>query len=407
MATKSARNKNSEPAVGERLQKVLADAGIGSRRGCEEFILEGRVEVDRKVVDELGARVDPTAVEIRVDGVVLPTPKRAYYIVNKPAGVVSTNLDPDGRARVVDLVQTDVRLFTVGRLDRSSEGLILCTNDGALAHKLTHPSYGVKKVYHVRVAGHPTIHHLRQLEEGFYFADGYAKVAGVKLRKRLGGCTELLITLDEGRNREIRRLLARIGHKVLNLTRVAFGPLKLGTMVKGEFRRLNPDEVTALRNCVKNGQVPRSSEGKPQRSRPTSSSFVGSKGRSLTSSTSGKPVSSRAKSASTSGKPVSSRAKSVSTSGKPVSSRAKSVSTSGKPVSSRAKSVSTSGKPVSSRAKSVFSKAKSASTGSRPASAGGKSAAKSGAKGKLSGGGATGSRRGAGRNQVPKGRKRR
>jgi 23S rRNA pseudouridine2605 synthase len=339
MAPKSARKQTNEPAAGERLQKVLAEAGIGSRRGCEELILEGRVEVDRKVVDQLGVRVDVTSAEIRIDGVALPTPKRIYYVVNKPAGVVSTNVDPDGRPRVVDLIHTDFRLFTVGRLDRSSEGLILCTNDGALAHKLTHPSYGVKKVYHVRVVGHPTIHQLRQLEEGFYFADGYAKVSGVKLRKRLRSCTELLITLDEGRNREIRRLLARIGHKVVSLTRVAFGPLKLGPLVKGEFRKLTPDEVSALRNCVKGGKVARTSP--PKRKRSTSSSF-GSKTRNLSSSPG---------------------------------------------------------------QKSVSSKQKPRVTGTKGSTAG-KSGSKRGAKGKTTGV-TTNSRRGAGRNQVPKGRKRR
>lgn len=137
----------------ERLQKVLAAAGIGSRRECEELILEGRVEVDGEIVQALGTRVDPMSQRIRVDGTMLPTPKRVYYMLNKPTGVLCTNNDPSGRARAVDLIRSNERLFTVGRLDQASEGLILLTNDGELANRLTHPRYGVEKVYRVRVAG--------------------------------------------------------------------------------------------------------------------------------------------------------------------------------------------------------------------------------------------------------------
>src|SRR5688572_17625264 len=132
-------------AGAERLQKVLAAAGVGSRRDCEELIQQGRVEVDHQVITELGTKVDPLRQEIRVDGTVLKQPKRAYYVLNKPIGVVSTNFDPSGRARIIDLLPNDERLFPVGRLDRSSEGLIVATNDGAFANRLTHPRYGVEK----------------------------------------------------------------------------------------------------------------------------------------------------------------------------------------------------------------------------------------------------------------------
>ena len=162
-----------------RLQKILAAAGVGSRRQCEDVILEGRVEVDRKVVAQLGAKADPFRQEIRLDGNLLPKPKRVYYLVHKPPGVLSTNRDPAGRPRVVDLLAPKgERLFTVGRLDMSSEGLILATNDGELANLLTHPRYGVEKTYHVEVAGSIDRAELARLEEGMYLAEGFARVVG-------------------------------------------------------------------------------------------------------------------------------------------------------------------------------------------------------------------------------------
>ncbi|MFV1965455.1 MAG: pseudouridine synthase [Pirellulaceae bacterium] len=231
---------------GERLQKVLAAAGVGSRRECEELIVEGRIEVDSEVVRELGVRVDPSRQRIRVDGVSLHRPKRVYYLVNKPPGVVCTNRDPSGRTRVVDLIRADERLFTVGRLDRTSEGLILVTNDGELANRLTHPRYGISKVYRVRVAGQPTSVILNKLRHGIHLADSFARVVGARVKRRFRQSTELEITLTEGRNREIRRLLARVGHKVLSLKRIAIGPLRLGELPLGGYRRLTRDEVRQL-----------------------------------------------------------------------------------------------------------------------------------------------------------------
>lgn len=241
---------DQESAGVERLQKVLAAAGIGSRRDCEELILEGRVEVDGEIVQTLGTRVDPLSQRIRVDGTTLPTPKRVYYMLNKPTGVLCTNNDPSGRARAVDLIRSNERLFTVGRLDQGSEGLILLTNDGELANRLTHPRYGVQKVYRVRVAGSPEPAVLGKLKKGVHFADGFAKVSDVKVKSRLKQSTDLEIVLNEGRNREIRRLLARIGHKVLSLTRIAMGPLRLADLPSGAHRTLTRDEVKALRNAV-------------------------------------------------------------------------------------------------------------------------------------------------------------
>jgi 23S rRNA pseudouridine2605 synthase len=243
--------RSTPSAKGERLQKVLAAAGLGSRRHCEELILAGRVEVDGKVVTELGTRVRPGRQQIRVDGVRLRRPRRVYYALNKPAGVVCTNRDPSGRPRAIDLIPAQrERIFTVGRLDLHSEGLILLTNDGELANQLTHPRYRIPKTYRVLVAGHPEREVVAKLRRGIHLADGLARVAGVRISKRHKQSTLLEIVLTEGRNREIRRVLARVGHKVLRLTRIAIGPLRLGGLAPGEYRRLGSREVGALRRAA-------------------------------------------------------------------------------------------------------------------------------------------------------------
>ena len=238
--------------TGVRLQKAMAAAGVGSRRHCEEIILAGRVEIDRKVVTELGTRVDPKRQEIRLDGVPLTQSRLVYYLVHKPQGIVSTNFDPSGRPRVIDLLpRTRERLFTVGRLDLSSEGLILLTNDGELAQRLAHPRFGVEKTYHVLVAGSPGTEVLAKLRQGVHLAEGFAKVESVKVKTGLKQSTLLEIVLAEGRNREIRRILAKLGHKVLRLKRVAIGELRLRDLPQGEFRRLTADEVRALQSGPK------------------------------------------------------------------------------------------------------------------------------------------------------------
>ena len=233
----------------QRLQKVLAAAGLGSRRQCEELITAGRVEIDRRVVTELGTRVDLAKQQVRVDGVALPTARLEYFAVNKPSGVLCTNRDPAGRTRVVDLVESKAaRLFTIGRLDQYSDGLILVTNDGELANRLTHPRYGVSKTYRVVVAGSPTQEMLAKLEQGVHLSDGLARVEHITVRSHHKESTLLEMVLREGKNREIRRVLARVGHKVLRLTRVAGGPVRLGTLPIGGVRRLTPAEVKALRH---------------------------------------------------------------------------------------------------------------------------------------------------------------
>lgn len=237
--------------LGERLQKVLASAGVASRREAEEYILEGRVEVDGQVVTELGTRVDPQHQTISVDGETLHKSKLLYFAVHKPAGVVSTARDPAGRPRVIDLLPPDVgRVFNVGRLDLESEGLILVTNDGELANQLTHPRHGVKKVYEVQVAGHPPPEVLAQLRKGVYLSEGFTHAVNVRPKSKRKNSTILEMVLDEGRNREVRRLFARVGHKVQRLTRIAVGPLRLGELPRGAVRRLTPEEVRKLRKLA-------------------------------------------------------------------------------------------------------------------------------------------------------------
>jgi 23S rRNA pseudouridine2605 synthase len=231
----------------ERLQKVLAAAGLGSRRACEELITAGRVEVDRETVTTLGAKVDPRTQEIRVDGERLPDPRRVVYLLNKPVGVVTTNYDPTGRPRVVDLVPGDRRLFAIGRLDRTSEGLILLTNDGGLANLLAHPRYGVEKKYLVQVAGVPSTELLDRLRQGVRLAEGEVHAKRVTLRSQHKQSAVLEMVLDEGKNREIRRMLAKLGHKVHQLKRVAVGGLSLGNLLPGQWRQLSWGEVETLR----------------------------------------------------------------------------------------------------------------------------------------------------------------
>jgi 23S rRNA pseudouridine2605 synthase len=275
---------DAEPGKGERLQKVLAAAGVGSRRDCEELIREGRVEIDRQVVTELGTRVDPVRQEIRVDGEALRRPQRLYYAVNKPEGVVTTNFDPGGRPRVIDLVPTEERVFAVGRLDRASEGLILVTNDGEFANRITHPRYGVEKTYLVRVAGEPTTADLDRLKKGVYLSEGFCRVQSITVKNRHGKSTDMVMVLNEGRNRELRRILARVGHKVLRLKRIAVGPIKLADLPAGAWRKLLPAEVENLLKLAKEkrkagkakrkGQRPQGAVGNALRGVPSPSSGV-------------------------------------------------------------------------------------------------------------------------------------
>jgi 23S rRNA pseudouridine2605 synthase len=230
-----------------RLHVLLARCGVGSRRQCEELIADGRVTVDGEPVSEQGLRVDPDRQRIEVDFEPLRPDRHAYYMVNKPKGVLCTNADPDGRKRVIDLFPASAgRLFPIGRLDENSVGLILVTNDGELSHRLAHPKFRVPKVYQVQVAGVPSPETIKKMREGMYFSDGRFKADRVKKIKTRGKSTILEMTLSEGRNREIRRLLARVGHKVMKLERVQFGPLKMRGVAAGQYRALTKNEVDLL-----------------------------------------------------------------------------------------------------------------------------------------------------------------
>jgi 23S rRNA pseudouridine2605 synthase len=203
-ARRSGTPAGSSSTGRQRLQRVLAAAGYGSRRSCEALITDGRVEVDGEIVVALGTQVDPEKSKIFVDGIRLRRQPLAYFLLNKPVGVVTTNHDPQGRPRVVDLIPAESRVFPVGRLDRSSEGLILLTNDGELAQQLTHPRYGVRKIYQVTVAGQVTRETMKKMQEGIFIAEGRVRVEGARIRKARSRATDLEITLREGKNREIR-----------------------------------------------------------------------------------------------------------------------------------------------------------------------------------------------------------
>lgn len=233
---------------GIRLQKVLAESGIGSRRACEDLIAAGRVTVDGETVGWFGTRVDPEKAIIHVDGKRVQTRSdMRYYAVNKPRGVVSTMSDPKGRKSLADYVgDVPERLFHVGRLDTETEGLILLTNDGELSHRLMHPKYGVSKTYLADVEG-PIPRDLgRRLRAGIRLADGWAKADDFRLVQQLGKRALVEVTLHEGRKHIVRRLLAEAGHPVRQLARTEFGPIKLAALRPGTIRALTQKEIGEL-----------------------------------------------------------------------------------------------------------------------------------------------------------------
>ena len=252
--TRSRPAKAAEPArdvhnpEGVRLQKVLAQAGVASRRASEELIAAGRVTVDGQVVRELGVRVDPSTAVIHVDGMRLQLDtSRVYLALNKPRGVVSTMSDPEGRPCLGDLVGNRAeRLFHVGRLDVDTEGLLLLTNDGDLAHRLQHPSYGVAKTYLAEIPG-PVPRDLgRRLRAGVELDDGPVFVDSFRMIDSQPGRALVELVLHEGRNHVVRRLLAKVGHPVLQLVRTQIGPVRLGDLLPGRNRALTREELGEL-----------------------------------------------------------------------------------------------------------------------------------------------------------------
>jgi 23S rRNA pseudouridine2605 synthase len=277
---KPKKSKPSEPAApsGTRLQKILADAGLASRRKAEELILEGRVQVNGTLVTELGTRADPLKDHIRVDGKLLTGPQEhRYFMVNKPRGYVTTMDDPEHRDTVVDLLKEsarltgkrmDVRLYPVGRLDYNSEGLLLMTNDGDLANSLSKASNSVEKTYLVKVAGRPTAEALEQLRSGVMIDRGRLAEARGGRRDRVltapakvdlarGGENPWYeVTLTEGRNRQLRKMFEEVGHHVEKIRRIGYGALVLDVPT-GEFRELTPGEVMALGRAAAGKKVER------------------------------------------------------------------------------------------------------------------------------------------------------
>ncbi|MGN6693745.1 MAG: pseudouridine synthase [Aquihabitans sp.] len=231
---------------GERLQKVLARVGIGSRRVCEDLIAEERVKVNGEIA-ELGRRVDPEHDLVEVDGAPIGIrPGLVYYLLNKPKGAVTTASDPQGRPTVIDLVPAEPRVFPVGRLDMDTEGLLLLTNDGELANRIAHPSHGVEKEYLAEVVGTPSRAALRTLREGVDLEDGRTAPAAATLVE--GSLVKLVI--HEGRNRQVRRMLDAVGHPVTRLIRTRIGPLSDRRLAPGSWRELTGPELRAMEAAV-------------------------------------------------------------------------------------------------------------------------------------------------------------
>jgi 23S rRNA pseudouridine2605 synthase len=231
-----------------RLQKLLAQSGVASRRKCEELMLAGEVEVDGEVVTRLGTKVDPTTAVIRVSGRRLPPASpHVYLVLNKPRGVVSTMSDPQGRRTLGDLVaDRPERLFHVGRLDTDTSGLIVLTNDGDFAQRLAHPSHEVDKTYVAEVEGELTKATIRTLLHGVTLEDGPVTVSKARVVQEGKGKTIVEVVIHEGRNRIVRRLLDHVGHPVTRLTRTAIGPVRVGRLREGEMRELSIDELGSL-----------------------------------------------------------------------------------------------------------------------------------------------------------------
>jgi 23S rRNA pseudouridine2605 synthase len=233
----------------ERLQKLLARAGFGSRRACEELVTAGRVSVDGRIVAELGAKADLETQDVRLDGSRLKPERPEYWILNKPKDCVCTNFDPAGRKRPIDIMRryTKARLFPVGRLDTDTKGLLLMTNDGPLTNSLTHPRYEVPKTYVATVVGDLTQDAMRRLRRGVWLAEGRTRPAQVRVIAHGRSKSIVEITIREGRNRQVRRMLARLEHNVRELVRTRIGRITLRGLSVGEARRLESDEIEYLK----------------------------------------------------------------------------------------------------------------------------------------------------------------
>ncbi len=237
----------------ERLQKILANAGVASRRKCEELIKEGKVAVNDIVITELGAKADPATDVITVSGRPIRRENKLYLLFNKPKGVITTMTDPKGRSTVRDYLKgVKERVYPVGRLDYDSEGLLLLTNDGDLAHKLTHPKHHVPKTYHATVERVPHGNDLERLKKGIKLDDGMTAPAEAEYHDvdPDGKFATISITIHEGRNRQVRRMFEAIHHPVTRLKRISFGGIALGGLQRGKYRKLTAEEIRKLRDVA-------------------------------------------------------------------------------------------------------------------------------------------------------------
>lgn len=238
----------------ERLQKYIAQCGIASRRKAEVLITEGKVQVNGRTVRELGVKINPTKDKVKVEGKLLKQEPLRYFLLNKPKGVITSLTDPQGRKTVMDYMKdTAQRIYPVGRLDQYTEGLLLLTNDGALAQQLMHPSHGVEKTYEVRIKGRVVDEHLEHIAQGVELEDGMTSPATIVDMGFDGttGLTTVEITIHEGRNRQVRRMFEYFHYKVHNLKRIAYGGLTLSGVKRGAYRELTKGEVKRLQEQVK------------------------------------------------------------------------------------------------------------------------------------------------------------
>jgi pseudouridine synthase len=239
-----------------RLQKILSETGVASRRQAEELIREGRITVNGRLA-RIGDKVDPARDHIKVDGKLVSSPAaKVYLMLHKPKHVVTTAEDPEGRAMVMDLVKSKLpRLFPVGRLDYDTEGILLLTNDGEMAHRLSHPSFQVPRTYWVKVKGKPAPEEVRKLSRGITLEDGPTAPCRIVPRREARENAWLEMTLREGRNRQVKRMWERMGHPVLKLRRVSFAGLSLGSLKAGEYRHLRPSEVEKLKKLTREREL--------------------------------------------------------------------------------------------------------------------------------------------------------
>jgi len=236
--------------VEQRLQKILSAAGVDSRRNCEQIILEGQVRVNGKLVDTLPAFADPDSDTITVHGRRISSAQRVYYLLNKPRGVICTNRDPQGRRKAIDLVRTGQRIFCVGRLDVDSSGLIILTNDSEMTNRLTHPRYELTKAYRVDVTGQLTGSAIERLKKGVWVSEGKTGRAAVKILRRGRNVSTLEIVIRQGLNRQVRRMLAKVGLGAKSLTRTKIGKLGLRGVGVGKYRELTGSEVAYLKKVT-------------------------------------------------------------------------------------------------------------------------------------------------------------